>query len=368
MKVLLITSLYPSQQNPSLGIFVKRQVESLRALGVDVDVVSSDSVRTRSRVFASYSRLMARTAIQAFRTFDLVHVHYPTIAGVCGALLRLLRRKPLVLTIHGGELDEPQVLELPALRRLVTRVTVRIALARADAVIVVGKGLEKAAIERGVEEDRVYTIDMGVDTAVFHPGSRTERRRALGLAERTPTVVFVGALTPQKGTEQLIRAAAIVHESIPSCEWHLIGAGSQADELKNLADLLGISRVVSFHGFLAPDSVALWQQAADVCVVPSLAEGFGLAALEGMACGTPVIASNVGGLRDLIVDGKNGRLIAPGDPVAMAAAVTELLESPRLRETLSESAREVVADHSLVLQTQRVLNVYRKVLREPKHR
>ncbi len=366
MKVLMISPMYPSQRNPVVGIFVKRQVEALQQLGIEVILVTNSYSTPRLNLFHRYSELLRLTLVNAVQEFDLVHVHFPTLPGVYGGLIAKVRHKPLVVTLHGAEIDEKQYTGLARWKRVLTRLSAHWALQQADHVIAVGTELAQLAAHESVPMNKITVIDMGVDCQLFRPRSKQTLRQQLNinLAPSDPMVLFVGALLPVKGPDYFIRAASLIKNSHPNSQWYLIGQGQYEAELRNLVAELGLTEQVTFVGQVSPEEVAKWNAAADLLIVPSLVEGFGLAGLEALACGIPVIASNVGGLPSYIEDGINGFLVPPADPEMIAHRVHTLLTDVQLRQKMGNNGVKTAAEHDIRQQAHKVLMLYEQSVRQ----
>lgn len=188
----------------------------------------------------------------------------------------------------------------------------------------------------------VRIIPCGVDGHLFKPRSRAAARAALGLSHDGPVLAYVGRFDAQKGVETLIEAAARLS---PRHRLRVMLAGGYATRGDDAGEFQRIQRLAEQTGlechFLGkvdhqnlPDVYA----ASDLCVVPSHYESFGMVALEAQACGRPVVASDVGGLRHTVVDGQTGLLVPPRDACAFAGAIARLLEQPRLAERLGQTA------------------------------
>src|SRR6266511_2453574 len=192
------------------------------------------------------------------------------------------------------------------------------------------------------EPDRVEIVPPGVDHAIFFPGERSGARRALGLSVDRPVLLFVGRIQALKGVDLALRCLAGVPDQ--RAELVVVGGPSGADgpgevdRLHTLASQLDIATRVRWVEPQPHAALADYYRAADVCVVPSRSESFGLVALESAACGTPVVASNVGGLRSLVDDGHTGFLVDGRSADEYVAPVTKLLEDRRLAEELGVSA------------------------------
>ncbi|NJP10568.1 MAG: glycosyltransferase family 1 protein [Leptolyngbyaceae cyanobacterium RU_5_1] len=195
-------------------------------------------------------------------------------------------------------------------------------------------------------------IPCGTDVTHFGSVSREEGRQKLGIAPDKKVILYVGRFDPRKGIETLVRA---VGRSSIRERGHLkliIGGGSrpgqsdglERERIEDIVAELGIGNITQFPGRLSPAELPNYYAAADVCVVPSHYEPFGLVAIEAMACGTPVIASNVGGLQFTVVSEGTGLLVPPKDDAAFAMAIDRILMNPDWQQQLGQSARQHVEE------------------------
>ncbi len=278
--------------------------------------------------------------------YDVVHSHY-WLSGQVGWLARDRWSVPLIHTAHtlakiknealaDGDRPEPRA-------RVIGEEQV---VAEADRLIA-NTDEEARQLVRlyGADPDRTLVIPPGVDLDRFSPGGRSAARRALGIADDAVVLLFVGRIQPLKAPDVLLHAAAELLAGDPALrdrlEVHVVGAPSGSGlaaphQLEKLAASLGISDRVRFHRPQVPERLAEHYRAADVTVVPSHNESFGLVALEAQACGTPVVAAAVGGLRTAVRDGVSGVLVAGHAPSDYAAAVRTVLAR---RELMSAGAR-----------------------------
>ena len=283
---------------------------------------------------------------------DLVHVHLgEDLAVVPLGLLASRGRRPLVLTVH---CSLRHTLRATGARGLALS-TVGAALEalgdrRADAVVVLTRRLADLLVAGGLDPGRVHIIPSGVDLRRF---ARPLPDPAPGLPR--PRVLFVGRLAAQKGVATLVEAVPLLGSDATVV---LVGDGPQRRALERRARRLAAGRV-RFQGFVPHAEVPAWLASADVLVLPSVYEELGSVLLEGIAAGLPVVASAVGGIPDALGDA--GRLVPPGDPAALAAAVDELLGDPALAAGLGEAARRRAAAFSWERLTERVLAVYQEV-------
>lgn len=285
-----------------------------------------------------------RSGVAAFQRregvdYDLVHSHY-WLSGWVGQALKAEWETPHVIMFHTlGEAKNRHHLQE---REPGYRINGERAIALdADRVICAGAGEREMLIDTyGVPAPRIVTVPCGVDTEKFRPGSRMRARRRLGLDPCEPVVLFVGRIEPLKGIDVLLRAASAVDAGFRL----LVVGGDRKDnerksELRALAAELGIEAKVTFRDAVAHDELPLYYNAASICAVPSYYESFGLVAIEAMACGVPVVASRVGGLKETVQDGRTGYLVPWHCPEPFAERLDLLLRNEPLRRSLGREAR-----------------------------
>ena len=301
-------------------------------------------------------------------TYDLLHSHYWLSGRVA---LRLQERwgLPHVTMFHtlGEVKNRARVTEHEAPLRI--RVEHRLA-GKADRIVCASQH-EKHLLARLYDADpeRIAVVPCGVDLDLFRPQDKEAARRALGplLAGDERIILFVGRIEPLKGIDILINAAAQLGEE---SDFHVLIVGGdrrsrqQVSHLQELASDLGIGERVCFLGAVDHEQLPLYYNAADVCVVPSFYESFGLVALEAMACGTPVVASRVGGLTGTVRDGETGYLISWRCPEPFAERLELLLGNEALRRRFGEAAREVVERYRWANVAEAVVGLYRELLGE----
>jgi starch synthase len=280
---------------------------------------------------------MARDPVVA----DVVHTH-TWYVGLGGMLVQSIHDVPLVVTLHSMEPLRPWKADQLGTGYAVSSWAERLAVERADRVIAVSAQMRADITTHfRVDPDRVVVIHNGVDAEAF---ARTEQRDALARhGVHAPYVLFVGRISEQKGIFQLLEAARALPAGV-----QLVLCASSPDTPELLARLeaavTGRPEIRWINAMLpVPEVVQLYSHAA-VFVCPSIYEPFGLINLEAMACGTPVVASRVGGIPEVVVDGETGYLRAVGDVDAMANAALDLLSDEPKRLTFAAAGRKLAVD------------------------
>ncbi|MBG0740042.1 D-inositol-3-phosphate glycosyltransferase [Paeniglutamicibacter antarcticus] len=291
----------------------------------------------------------AITAVDAtgngFRTgyFDVLHSHY-WVSGMTGLALAREWKLPLVHTMHtmarvkNQHLPDGQSAE-PSRRAEGEQQIVR----RADRLIA-NTTAEAAELERHYNgcQSRIDVVAPGVDLKVFKPAFRDRSRQQCGIGRDVFHVLFAGRLQRLKGPHVLIKAAGVLHRARPDIRLQVtvIGSHSGSDryDLGRLVSSQGLDGIITLHPAVAAEELAQWYRSADVVAMPSSSESFGLVALEAQACGTPVVATDVGGLPRAVSDGRTGLLVPGRDPGHWAAALESLYDFPLTREDLGRAA------------------------------
>jgi D-inositol-3-phosphate glycosyltransferase len=291
--------------------------------------------------------------------YTAMHANY-WISGAVGHRLKHELDVPLVATFHtsarskaeAGILDDPE-----------ERSRVEAEVVRCADVLVVSTPEERAElIDRDADADRVEVITPGVDHTLFSPGDQAAARARLGLPADRPVLLFVGRIQALKGIDLALRCLGALRD--PRAELVVVGGPSGADgpaelgRLETLAEELGVTDRVRWVPPVRHDRLADWYRAATVCLVPSRTESFGLVALEAAACGTPVVATSVGGLRTLVDHGRSGYLVNGRVPSDHAAFVDRLLGDPRLAARLGEYAAARAGRYTWSIAAARLRRLY----------
>jgi len=301
----------------------------------------------------------ARPHLERAPGFDAIHAHY-WLSGAVGHMLKHELDLPLVTTFHSlattkraAGVDDDRAERAQIEREVVACSDRLIASAPVEA--------SELVLAYGADPDLVEVIPPGVDHTVFFPDDQIAARHRLGLHVEGPLVLFVGRIQPLKGLGLAIETLA---ELPKGATLVVVGGPSGADgpaevsRLHTLADALGVADRVRWVAPQPHEALADWYRAADVCIVPSRTESFGLVALEAAACGTPVVAADVGGLRSLVDDGHTGFLVPERTSGAFAAPVARLLGDRELARTMGARAAARSGGYTWNMTAARLRRVY----------
>ncbi len=381
MKALLLTNEYPPHVYGGAGVhveFLSKELarlidvevrcfgdqdvreEHLRVRGYEAELKYFTAPRYLKSVFDAVERdvAFASTDVDA----DLVHCHtwYTHLGGI---LAKQAYGIPLVVTVHSLEPLRPWKREQLQGGYDVSTWVEKTALEMADAVIAVSAGTREDVLRLfDVDERRVHVIHNGIDLELYRPTTDTDALTRYGVDPSKPYVLFVGRITRQKGIVHLVRA---IPDIDPSAQVVLCAGAPDTPEIaaemtsaveevqRQRPGVIWVQEMVPRH-----DVIQLYSHAAAFCC-PSIYEPFGIINLEAMACGTAVVASAVGGIPEVVVDGQTGILVpldqqheSPFEPLDprkysrdLATAIDELLRNPELRERMSQAGRERVEEH-----------------------
>jgi D-inositol-3-phosphate glycosyltransferase len=381
-----------------MNIYVVESAQRMAAMGVTVDIftrrthadeleIVEISPGVRVRYFDCGHGTLTKEQLPAHiaglskeflrivkdENYDVIHSHY-WISGKVAMPAAKQLGIPLVHTMHTmarvknlnlaeGETPEPMI-----------RVQGETQVVAAAQALVANTDAEAASLVSLYDAcpDTVHVVAPGVDLYTFTPGQgRSAARSIVNLPHDSLVVTFVGRIQPHKGPEVLIRATSELVKHSPLLRKKLVvnimggasGANTEeVDRLKELATWLAIDDIVRFSPPVPRTDLAQWYRAADLVVVPSYSESFGLVALESQACGTPVVATAVGGLRTAVADGISGVLVDGHDPKAWSSVIARLLQEPQRRVLLSMGAIEHASHFGWDATARGTLDIYDQVL------
>lgn len=326
-----------------------------------------------SQICALMSSYLRYELQQVPNYYDLVHSHY-WISGQLGWLVSERYGIPLIHTMHTmakvknqalaeGEAPEPQ-----------SRAIGEEQVVKASSALIANTASEAASLVSLYDAcpDNVFVVSPGVDLRTYKVnGGKSVARERLKMSQDQLLLLFVGRIQPHKGPEVLIRAVAEMVQHTPTLRGKLravimggpSGNGStEPERLEGLARFLGVREMIQFVPPVPHEELSDWYRAADLVCVPSYSESFGLVALEAQACGTPVVATAVGGLRAAVADGISGVLVDGHNPKAWSATLMRLLMEPQRRVLLSMGAVNHASHFGWDATARGILDVYDLVL------
>ncbi len=273
--------------------------------------------------FLSKIRFLVRTVDP-----DILHAHYASSYGLLGACSGF---HPFIVSVWGWD-----VINFPR-ASLFHKFLIKFTLRKADQITATSVFLKSTIMKLGSGSEEISVIPFGTELSLFHPEAKPAKNQTIKIG-------IVKSLRTKYGIEYLIRAFALVEKKFRNISLIIAGEGPLKESLKKLPQELGCAEKIHFSGAIPHSEVPQFLQKIDIFVVPSIdeSESFGVAAIEASACELPVIASNIGGLPEVVLDGKTGLLITPKDPAALAEAIISLIENPDLKRQYAKAGRELV--------------------------
>ena len=389
IRVLLFSSLFPSASRPTHGIFVENRLrELIKTGGVEARVVAPvpwfPFTHARFGEYAQYAatpaqalrnclhvqhpryllppkvgmnlapRTMAWAGLRAARAlqaqgfdFDLIDAHYYYPDGVAAAAIARALNKPFVVTARGTDLNLIPEYATPRQRILETA-------AQAAASVGVCAALMQRLAELGADASKLHVLRNGVDLQRFRPEPQTQARQHLGLSVQGEWLLSVGHLIERKGHDLAIQALV----ELPGVQLVIAGSGPERAALQALAQTLGVAPRVRFVGSVPNEDLRWWYSAADALALCSSREGWANVLLESMACGTPVLATNIWGTPEVVAQPVAGELLAARSAAALADAWRQL----RQRGSDHAAVRRYAEGFSWDATSQGQLALFRRVL------
>ncbi len=380
MNLIVLSHMYPKTYAPNDGIFVHEQVKALKQvidgnITVIVPVPWSPKILWFKKKWREYGQAERENLIDGikvyyprylmiparyFSRFQAIHgifiylsakalvkklirmnqqetvLHSHTILydGFAGGLLKRKYKIPHICTIHGSDIN------IYPFRNKLNLSFVKFALNNCDQVVTVSYKLKEKTELISDKLNNISVINNGADPGKFYPMLKEIAKRKLEIKENGKIILFVGDLKPVKGVKYLIKAFAQLQRDYKNdtTALYLIGDGIERGNLEALASELHVEKKVYFLGRKAHDEIPLWMNAADIFVLPSISEGFPTVIPEAMMCGLPVVASNVGGIPEIVVHGQTGFLVMSKESGSLAEYIKLLAEDANLRKKFSQAA------------------------------
>lgn len=399
MKVLEVCQEFPNRYYPQLGTFIKQSIDSIANQGVDVTVISPKPFVLPFSAFPyhnfsklpriehtekydlhyphyiyavpkkyfypvtgfSYSHFVFEYAIKNIKPEpDLIHAHFSYPDGY--GMMKLAKKWKVPLVISAlGTIERKVAYEGSYTSRQIIE-----AMNFADKILSVSEDLKLHIVNLGIDEEKVHVVPNGVDIEEFKPAGKAHARKLLNLPQEKNIVLFVGALRKIKGVDYLIEAA----KDFVNTNTDLFMVGRDDGLRKSLekrAQELKIADHIRFTGPVNHEDVPLWISASDILVLPSLSEGRPNVVLEALACEVPVVATDVGGIPELMVDGETGYLVPAKNPLELSRKINKLLENKNQRESMGKLGRKSIIQRGLTWKAhgKKTVDIYSELLENP---
>jgi len=311
--------------------------------------------------------------------YDAIHSHY-WMSGLSALSLQREWNIPVINMFHTLGLMKNRIARSESEIEGAYRIDGERQVIHAANRLVAATIAERAQLEflYQAESSKITVIPPGVDTSRFYPIPKDEAKAVVGISPDDRMILFVGRIEPLKGLETLLHALALLKESGTNqcCPMYLVVIGGEPDvtpetmnaemsRLFSLRDDLNLENMVIFLGKQAQDTLPYYYSAAEVVVVPSFYESFGMVALEAMACGTPVIASQVGGLAFLVQDGKTGYVVPDGDAQELCDRLLLVMRDRELRTKLGDQAAAAARAYDWEIITHQIIRLYDETIKKP---
>ena len=384
MKIML----YVNSHLPDIGgreLVVHNLALQFQAKGHDVVVAGAAGFRRHANIRFEYpvvrwpvlgmaedaSRMVAFTAHQLGNRYDVVHPHVTYPCGYIATKMRWATKAPIVITPHGEDINV--IPEINFGQRLDPRQAPQIeyAVGHADLLTAISETVYNSILDTGAPAERVVRIPNGVDMARFASPVSADLEAALGIPAASTCITSIGNFHPRKGHRALVDSMKIARQS--NSNLHLVIVGRTSDEFCGEVSREGCDEFVTFTGPLSvpspmsdePDLLAALLQKSAIYVSSSIdegAEGLSLALFESMAAEACPIVTNISGNRDIIDEGRNGRVVEPGNADALAQAIVEVAGDEATRSRLAAAARETASAYGWDVIADQYLENYQRAI------
>ena len=397
MKVLILSWEYPPRIIGGLGTHVHQLAVNLARLGVKVHVVTKDSPGAPDYEEAEgvqihrvplyppqipqddwvswtlqFNVALLERAVplinERIGKVHVLHAHDWLVAHAAIALKHAYRI-PLVATIHATEYGRHQG-NLPGpMQKIIHQIEWWLTFESVRTICCSNYMRDEVVRIFELPEDKVTVIPNGIEYQMFEVDPDRERIRRQFIAPDSRMVFFVGRLVYEKGVQTVIEAMPMVLEEIPDLRFLVAGTGPHARALQAMIEELGLGHKIKMLGFVEADILAKFYKCADLTVVPSLYEPFGMVVLEAMVAGSPVIVADTGGLKEIVVHEETGLCFKPGNPESLAQAMIRVLKDPELAQRLTSDARRFIGEkYNWDRIARHTLEVYERSVREYEYR
>lgn len=363
MKICIIPTMFPKYKGDYYGSFVFDEAKMLVKKGFEVHVVTQhnsnipyeeimegihvhrfkwlepnefkalvhfkgliDNFRLLTYVISIFFNLII---LSRKYNFDILHAHSAIPTGLIGVIVAKILKKPIFITVHGMDVNN-------FMKNLPFRMLIQFSLNNSAQIITVSKDLAENIKSLHINHEKITILRNSVNIQQFKPIKNKNIRYKHGIGKEDILVLFVGYLDVFKGIFELVDSFNEIKQE--NIKLMIVGTGPKKYELKDRVHKLGLEKTVIFTGNLKPEEMHNYYQAADIFTLPSYTEGLPISILEAMSCGTPVIATNVGGIPEIIDDNINGFIIPPKNKKILKDKLNILIKDAKLREYFAKNS------------------------------
>jgi len=387
MRTLHLSQDFPNKFHPYMGIFVKQLLDCISGSKIQVEVVSPKPYTIPLKIFPywnfsfiprrkdfgkyivhcpryiypipkkifypitsySYTFFVKRYIKKNIKRPDLIHAHYPYLEGHLAIKLGKIWKIPVITSLQGT------IMKKIIWSSKIIKKNVLNTLDNSECVFCISKDIKDICIKLGVSEEKLEIVPNGVNKKIFHPMDRDFARKTVDIDSDGKIVLYVGSYMPVKGIEYLLKAALTLLEKNKNLVFIFIGRG-----FEKMSRMHSNIKVI---GAIEHEKIPFWLNSADLLVLPSLSEGRPNILLEAMACKTPILTTNVGGIPEIVKNNYNGILIPPKRSDLLAENISMILGDNGLRKKIGENGLRFIKKNDLYWEeiAKKVVKIYRKI-------
>ncbi|MBI5681012.1 MAG: glycosyltransferase [Methanobacterium sp.] len=387
MKICLVPTMFPKYKGDYYGSFIFDDAKMLVNKGFEVHVV------TQHNTGIPYEEIMDGIHVHRFRwmkpkkfkalvhfkglidnfrlvtylislffnlmwiikklDIDIIHAHSVVPTGLIGVIVANIVRKPVFITVHGMDITNFE--NNPFFKRLI-----RFSLNNCNKAVAVSMDLSEKMEKLEIKEDKIIVLRNAIDTKRFIPLKNRKIRNYYGVNDKDILILFVGYLDTFKGVFELMNSFHEINKKNVNVKLMIVGEGPKNNELKKIASRLCLETHVIFAGKISPSDIHEYYQSSDIFVLPSHTEGTPLVVIEAMACGLPIVASNVGGIPEIVINNKNGFIITPQNEIELISKVQILVKNQSLRNKFADKSIEIInTEFDNDIKVEKLINLYK---------
>lgn len=285
---------------------------------------------------------------------EIIHAQKIKLNGCYAVLIKKILKIPCIISIRGSDIYLSSNIYKQSIVKFVIK--------SSDLILSLCEDMKN--IIQQIHSKTVIVIPNGIDSSLYKNLEKYPLRKSLGFSDNEKIILYVGRLDKIKGVIYLIKTMRILVGKIPDIKLIIIGDGPERKELENITNVLNLQKKITFMGFLQHNLIPKYMIASDIFILPSLSESFGIVNIEAMSGGLPIVATNVGGIPEIIINEINGFLVEPKNETKLAEKVILLLINDKLREEISNYNRKIGNKYSWEIVVDKLEQVYKSTIEE----